>query len=116
MFNFKNKRYINISYNSAQFSDKQYKHGSFNEKDFINHTEYLIDNCYTAIDNKVVQQVKGIRMGTNCASRVANIFIHVYEKSFISKLIEEDDNEYLDILGTVFRNQDDLDDIWKTYG
>ena len=48
-------------------------------------------------------------MGTNCASHVANIFLHVYyEKLFISKLIEEDDNEYLAILGTIFRCQDDL--------
>ena len=76
VFNFKNKRYINISCNSAQFSDKPYKHGSFHEKDFINHTEYLIDNCYTAFDNKVVI---GIPMGTNCSSHVANIFLHVYE-------------------------------------
>ena len=77
VFNFKNRHYINIGYNSAQSSDKPYKHGSFNETDFINHTEHLIDDCYTAFDNKVVQQVIGIHMGTNCASHVANIFLHV---------------------------------------
>ena len=42
VFNFKNKCYINIAYNSAQFSDKPYKHGSFNEKDFCK--SHIISN------------------------------------------------------------------------
>ena len=78
MFNFKNKRYINIGDNSAPINRINME--VFHEKDFINHTEYLIDNCYTAFDNKVVKQVMGVPMSTNCASHVANIFLHVYEK------------------------------------
>ena len=47
-------------------------------------------------------------MGTNCASHVANIFLHVYEKTFISQLIEEDNNEHISTFGTIFRYQGDL--------
>ena len=110
MFNFKTSVILILVTTSAQFSDKPYKYGCYNEKDFINHTEYLIDNCYTAFDNKVVQQVIGIPMSTNCASHVANIFLHVYEKSFISKLIDEE--EYI---GYYFSISRWFDHIWKTY-
>ena len=47
-------------------------------------------------------------MGTNCASHLANIFLHINETSFIHKLIEEGNIEYISKLGTVFRYQDDL--------
>ena len=47
-------------------------------------------------------------MGTSCTSHVANIFLHVYEKTFINQLIEEDNNEHIATLGTIFRYQDDL--------
>ena len=108
VFSFKKKQYINIGYKSAQFSDKPNKYSSFNENNFINHISYLIDNCYISFDKGVKQQVIGIPMGTNCASHVANIFLHVYEKTFISQLIEEDNNEHMATLGTIFRYQDDL--------
>ena len=68
--------------------------------------ECLSDNCYISFDRKVVQQVLGIPMSTNCASHVANIFLHVYKKIFISKLREEDNKEYIAILGIIFRYKD----------
>ena len=49
-----------------------------------------------------------IATGTNCASDLANISLHVYEKSFVDKLIEDGNAEYLDKLGNIFRYQDDL--------
>ena len=54
-------------------------------------------------DNKVHQQIIGIPTGTNYASDLANIFLHVYEKSFVDKLIEDRNAEYLDKLGNIFR-------------
>ena len=54
------------------------------------------------------QQIIGIPTGTNCTSELANIFLHVYEKGFVDKLIEDRNAEYLDKLGNKFRYQDDL--------
>ena len=59
-------------------------------------------------DNNVHQQIIGIPTGTNCTSDLANIFLHVYEKSFVDKLIEDGNAEYLDKLGNIFRYQDDF--------
>ena len=59
-------------------------------------------------DNKVHQQIIGMPTGTNCASDLANISLHVYEKSFLDKLIEDRNAEYSDQLGNIFRYQDDL--------
>ena len=47
-------------------------------------------------------------MGTNCASHLTNTFLHIYEKTFICKLMEEGNIEYISKLGTIFRYQDDL--------
>ena len=55
-------------------------------------------------DNKVHQQIIGIHTGTNSVSDLANIFLHVYEKSFVDKLIEGRNAEYLDKLGNIFRS------------
>ena len=41
-------------------------------------------------------------------NKLANIFLHVYEKSFVDKLIEDGNAEYLDKLGNIFRYQDNL--------
>ena len=59
-------------------------------------------------DKRVHQQIIGIPTGTNCDSDLANIFLNVYAKGFVDKLIEDRNAEYLDKLGNIFRYQDDL--------
>ena len=41
----------------------------------IEWTEYLIDNIYVKIGNKVHRQTIGIPMGTDCAPQLANLFL-----------------------------------------
>ena len=67
----------------------------------INHIEYIINNCFISYNHLVFKQAIGLPMGTNCASHLANIFLHIYETSFISKLIEEENMEYISKLGTI---------------
>ena len=47
-------------------------------------------------------------MGTNCGPQIVNIYLYVYEYSYISSLIENDDNTNINKLQHIFRYQDDL--------
>ena len=85
VFILKAKKYINISKKSAQFSNNKSKTESFGQQQIIELIDFLIGNCFIMDDNKVHQQIIGIPTGTNCASDWANIFLHVYEKSFVDK-------------------------------
>ena len=67
----------------------------------INHIEYIIDNCIISYNHLVFKQAIGLPMGTNCGSHLVNIFLHIYEMSFISKFIEEGNMEYISKLGTI---------------
>jgi len=49
--------------------------------------EYLIDNIYVSIGNKVYRQCIGIPMGTDCAPLVANLFLFYYEYKYMRNLI-----------------------------
>ena len=95
MFGYNKIKCININNKSAQFSDKVSIYGSFMEFDIINHIEFIIDNCFISYNHLVFKQAIAIPMGTNCASHLANIFLHIYETSFICKLIEEGNIEYI---------------------
>ena len=69
---------------------------------------FMIDNCFILRDNIVQQLIIGIPTGTNCAADFANIFLHIFEKMFAENLIKDKNEEYLELLGTTFRYQDDL--------
>ena len=45
------------------------------EDSLIEMMEYLIDNIYIKVGNKVCRQQVGIRMGTYCVPLLANIFL-----------------------------------------
>ena len=42
----------------------------------INWMEYLIDNVYIKVGNKVYRQTVGIPMGTDCAPHLSFIVVH----------------------------------------
>ena len=47
-------------------------------------------------------------MGTNSGPQIANVYLHVYEHSYINTLIDNDDKSRLSKLQYIFRYQDDL--------
>ena len=49
------------------------------EEALIKLVEYLIDNIYVSIGNRVYRQCVGIPMGTDCAPLLANLFLFYYE-------------------------------------
>ena len=53
----------------------------------VAYVEYLIDNIYVSIGNKVYRQCIGIPMGMDCTPLVANVFPFYYEHKYMRNLI-----------------------------
>ena len=107
IFKLKKKKYVTIEQKRSYFSDKTSKFCRFNENDIINQVNYLIDNCFIQYNKSVLQQVIGIPMGSNSATHMANIFLHIYEKAYIEHLIDEGNTDVIKNHGIPFRYQDD---------
>ena len=56
---------------------------------------YLLDNIFIRFGSKLYRQIVGIRMGTNCALLVADLFLVCYERGFMLSL---SDNNQADII------------------
>ena len=109
VFQYKKKRFINITEKSAYFSNKRnVKCLSLNALEFLNMVEFIIDNSYIVYQQKVSRQVIGIPMGTNCAPDLANIYLHVFEYNYIHTLVTNDMLNTAAELSNMFRFQDDL--------
>ena len=67
-----NAYWSNVPSNS---SSKQ----NITEEMLVAYVEYLIDNIYVSIGNRIYRQGIGIPMGTDCAPLVANLFLFYYE-------------------------------------
>ena len=68
----------------------------------------MIHNAFIYFNNELKKLVTGIPTGTNCASDLANIFLHIYEKNNVENLIETHRLNTLSNIGDTFRYQDDL--------
>ena len=58
------------------------------EETLLKFVEYLIDNIYVSIGNRVYTQRVGIPMGTDCAPLLANLFLFFYEYKYMKNLIK----------------------------
>ena len=59
----------------------------YTEEDIIGMLEFLVDNIFGVFAGKVLQQIIGIPMGTNCAPLPADICLYSYEAKFIQSLL-----------------------------
>ena len=108
VFQLKSKKYINFYHKHASFSDTKKRHVSFTKEEFILQITYLINNAFIYSNNGLKKLVIGIPTGTNCASDLANIFLHIYEKKNVEDLVEAHRLNRLSNIGDTFRYQDDL--------
>ena len=102
------KLFINVKNNKAFLSNKIGNGITFNARQLVEAISFIIDNSYITFNGYLYQQVIGIPMGTSCAPYIANIFLHVYEKDFISNLITNGKTEDAIKLSNTFRFQDDI--------
>ena len=108
VFIIKKSKYINVRSKNAIFSDNRTKTGSFTENELIAYLNYSIDNTYILFKGEAQRQAIGIPMGSNDALHLANIFLHVYEKSFYQECITNNQRDVITKLGDIYRYQDDL--------
>ena len=69
---------------------------------------FLLDNIYIRFGTKLFRQFVGIRMGTNCAPFVADLFLFCYERDFMMYLSEEKQSEVIEAFSSTSRYLDDL--------
>ena len=80
---------------------------TFIARQLVDAITFVIDNSFIKFNGNLYRQVMGIPMGTNCAPYLANIFLHGYEKDFISYPIASGKTEEAMKLSNTFRFQDD---------
>ena len=63
---------------------------SIDRSKLVELTDFLIDNVYIRVGNKVFRQTIGIPMGTDCAPQLANLFLFYYEYNYMKTLMGMD--------------------------
>ena len=53
--------------------------------------EYLLDNLYIQVGDKIVRQKCGIPMGTSCSPFLANLMLFMYELGAVTDIISKTD-------------------------
>ena len=76
---------------------------------------YLLDNIYIRFGTKLYRQIVGIPMGTNCAPRVADLFLFCYERDFMTSLSDVKQAEIIEAFKSTSRYLDDLLNIDNPY-
>ena len=61
----------------------------YTANDICKMIEFLVDNIYVRFGGQLFRQMVAIRMGTNCAPLLADLFLYSYENEFLDKLIKE---------------------------
>jgi len=69
---------------------------------------FLIDNIFIAFRGRIFQQTVGIPMGTNCAPRLADLFLHSYEAEFVQELLRKGEEKLAQSFNYTFRYIDDV--------
>ena len=109
VFKHSGKTFVNSSKNNAYQSKKRSERAdaSFSKEELIEAVEIVIDNSYTIYKNLIYRQVVGIPMGTNCAPHLANIFLFMFERTYINNLVNSKQIKKAALLRNIYRYQDD---------
>ena len=70
--------------------------------------EFFISNIFVSFGWHVFQQTVGIRLGTNCAPLLVDLFLYYYETDFIQKFLRKKDKKLAISLHFNFRYKDDV--------
>ena len=69
---------------------------------------FLLDNIYIRFGSKLYRQIVGIPMVTNCAPRVAYLFLFCNERDFILSLSDDNQSDVIEAFNSTSRYLDDL--------
>ena len=76
---------------------------------------YLLDNTFIRFGSKLLRQIVGIPMDTNCASHVADLFLFCYERDFMLSLSDNNQTDITEAINSTSRYLDDLLNIDNPY-
>ena len=79
---------------------------------------YLLDNIravFIRFGSKLYRQIVGIRMGTNCAPLVADLFLFCYERDFTLSLSDNNQADVIEAFNSTSIYLDDLLNIDNPY-
>ena len=70
--------------------------------------EFLIDNIFVQFGGRLLRQVIGIPIGTNCAPLLADLFLYSYENEFLDNMIKSGHRRLARSFNLCYRYIDDL--------
>ena len=76
---------------------------------------YLLDNIFIRFGSKLYRQIVGIRMGTNCAPLVADLFLFCYERDFMLSLSDNNQTDIIEAFNSMSIYLDDFLNIDNSY-
>ena len=74
-----------------------------------------MDNFYIRFGTKLYRQIVGIRLGTNCAPLVADLFLFCYERDIMKDLSSDNQADVIKAFNSTSRYLDDLLNIDHPY-
>ena len=82
----------------------------FDKSSLMEATNYLIDNCYFTLGNRIFRQIIGVPIGVDPGPFIANLTLWYYENSYLEKLYKHD---YFSakMMGKTFRLIDDITSV-----
>jgi len=78
--------------------------------------EYLLDNLYIQLGDKIARQTCGITMGTSCSPFLANLMLFVYELEAVTDIISKPDILHEERRRTIWKLAQCtryIDDLWN---
>lgn len=111
VFSNKNK-YICIGYNKSFFAKKKYKgYYTFDSKSLKDAVKFIIYNTYIKFGEYILKQTKGIPMGGNCSSPMADLTLGFREFSYMKELLKNKKFSLARLLSNNSRYVDDINII-----
>ena len=82
-------KYLVVNGDTTFFTNEETSAGKKYDKTLIcQMIDFLIDNIYITTGDHLFRQCIGIPIGTNCAPRLANLFLYSYEVKFLRSMKE----------------------------
>ena len=82
-------QYIRVSKNAAHWNNS-ISDGVYSKERIHLLIDFVVDNSYFRLGNKVFRQKIGIPMGVDPAPQMANLYLHYYEASYMKALTKSD--------------------------
>ena len=93
VYTIRGAEYLNINRQGiAYWSRSQSSERSVTLNELVNMLEYLVDNIFIEVGNRVFRQCIGIPMGTDSAPLIANLSLFYYEYNFMKGPIKTNIN------------------------